>query len=496
MADLRVTESNVQSMLIAAAFLDIATVVDACWKFMDDHIDVSNCLMLYCFADSDAHKNPTLANKAKTLVLKHFVSISKGQEFLQVAKNTVLDLIRSDDLWATREEDVLLAVMRWLHHDLEQRRGEFWEILQNIRLSYLGPQGLDDYLVACINAVTDYSGGNKAMRQAEYLKTLPGSDSHVITSRRTPRKAFRFEAVIICAGGNSWKSMSDRDRVDCFNPHTSNWRTLARIPFSVALVGLATFHGDLFLCGNGSGESGVTPRTLRYNPAVAEWKDVAPMRTGRGCAGVAAVGRHIYAVGGHDKNLATLATVERYDVLMDQWTFVASLPWALTKSAVVSFEGKVFTFGGSTAAAHGITDSAFSYDPKSDRWSELPKMPSARSRASVCVGPDGWIYVIGGFRERALSCVEAYNPSTKQWINKHALSRPSYSSSACCFGEKIYVLGGYSRTLGSQKFVEIYDILSDTWTTSESPLPVGRWGLSCSVADIPKDHSEYLEITE
>ncbi|XP_055331638.1 kelch repeat and BTB domain-containing protein 8-like [Paramacrobiotus metropolitanus] len=38
MKDLLLTDSNVQSLLIAASFLSIDSVVDACWKFMDDHL--------------------------------------------------------------------------------------------------------------------------------------------------------------------------------------------------------------------------------------------------------------------------------------------------------------------------------------------------------------------------------------------------------------------------------------------------------------------------
>ncbi|XP_055355141.1 kelch-like protein diablo [Paramacrobiotus metropolitanus] len=144
MADLLLTENNVQSLLIAAMFLDIVPVMDACWKFMEDHMHVKNCLMLYCFASSDAHKNSALADKAKELVLRHFMSISQGQDFLEVPKNTVIDLICSDRLWVPREDDVMVAVVRWLQHDFEQRRGHFWQILQNIRQSYLSPQCSDD----------------------------------------------------------------------------------------------------------------------------------------------------------------------------------------------------------------------------------------------------------------------------------------------------------------------------------------------------------------
>ncbi|XP_055350387.1 kelch-like protein 17 isoform X5 [Paramacrobiotus metropolitanus] len=89
MTDIVVTEDSVQPILVAAAFLSIPAVEEACWKFMEDRLNASNCLMLYCFADSDAHKNLAVAAKAKAITLQHFADIAQGPDFLEVPKKTV-----------------------------------------------------------------------------------------------------------------------------------------------------------------------------------------------------------------------------------------------------------------------------------------------------------------------------------------------------------------------------------------------------------------------
>ncbi|XP_055357294.1 kelch-like protein 4 [Paramacrobiotus metropolitanus] len=330
MEDVIVTESNMQSLLIAAAFLDIGTVVDACWEFMEKHIHAKNCLMLYCLADSDAHKNPALADKAKVYVLKHFADVSQGPEFLELPKTTVIDLIRYDTL----------------QHDFEQRRWEFWEMLQRIRLAYLSPQCRDEYLLACINASMDYSGAEKAL---SHLKVLPGTISEASSTLYTARKSYEVDCkgVIVCAGGfKTWTVLLDS--VEYFSPNTAQWTKLAPLPYKVANAGLAVINGDLFLCGGilGFRIGDVTPWALRYDSARAVWKHVAPMHTGRRDLGIASMGDHIYVVGGFDDHYQAVATVERYDALSNQWAYVASLPKPLAKSVVISFDSQIFAFGG------------------------------------------------------------------------------------------------------------------------------------------------------
>ncbi|XP_055350386.1 kelch-like protein 17 isoform X4 [Paramacrobiotus metropolitanus] len=210
MTDIVVTEDSVQPILVAAAFLSIPAVEEACWKFMEDRLNASNCLMLYCFADSDAHKNLAVAAKAKAITLQHFADIAQGPDFLEVPKKTVTDLICCDSLCvaqgrrctaghravaASRFPATTLAVLGDAaiycirSHILNHRvcPSEY-----SIRPTYLGPQGSDDYLLACVNAFTDYS--EKAPRPSGYLQALPGYTSQA-SSRYTARKSYCKKAT-------------------------------------------------------------------------------------------------------------------------------------------------------------------------------------------------------------------------------------------------------------------------------------------------------------
>lgn len=48
--------------------------------------------------------------------------------------------------------------------------------------------------------------------------------------------------------------------------------------------------------------------------------------------------------------------------------------------------------------------------------------------------------------------------------------------STCAIGTKIYVVGGYTAGFIPSPVVQVYDTVSDTWSTMTTPLPVGIWG--------------------
>ena len=61
-SEVRITKTNVQSLLSAANLLEVLPVRDACCQFMERNMDESNCLGIHCFAE--AHACDDLQRKA------------------------------------------------------------------------------------------------------------------------------------------------------------------------------------------------------------------------------------------------------------------------------------------------------------------------------------------------------------------------------------------------------------------------------------------------
>ncbi|XP_055330444.1 kelch-like protein 23 [Paramacrobiotus metropolitanus] len=58
--EITINEENVYPVLTAALFLDISSVSKLCWRFVENHMTITNCLTVYCLAD--LHNNPQLAS--------------------------------------------------------------------------------------------------------------------------------------------------------------------------------------------------------------------------------------------------------------------------------------------------------------------------------------------------------------------------------------------------------------------------------------------------
>ncbi len=76
----------------------------------------------------------------------------------------------------------------------------------------------------------------------------------------------------------------------------------------------------------------------------------------------------MYAVGGSN-GFENLATVERYDSLMNTWKYCADMKYALTSPAVCSLNGLLYVIGGSLineeTEEQKVTDYFQVYDPDS-----------------------------------------------------------------------------------------------------------------------------------
>ena len=72
-AEVRINQNNVQNLLSAANLLDIPPVREAASRYLDQHMDETNCLWIQSFAE--IHSCHALQRKAKAFALKHFSEV-------------------------------------------------------------------------------------------------------------------------------------------------------------------------------------------------------------------------------------------------------------------------------------------------------------------------------------------------------------------------------------------------------------------------------------
>jgi hypothetical protein len=90
------------------------------------------------------------------------------------------------------------------------------------------------------------------------------------------------------------------------------------------------------------------------------------MHEPRSGAGAASIDNHIFIVGGYDGK-SQLSSVEKYNVLTNQWTYVSSI--SSPRSAMgclATRKGVVIICGGYDG--HNFLNESETYDPKEDVW--------------------------------------------------------------------------------------------------------------------------------
>lgn len=265
----------------------------------------------------------------------------------------------------------------------------------------------------------------------------------------------------------------------------------------------------------------------RYNAADETWTTLAESPEQRARFGVVAIGEKLYMGGGNAAD-AWRPTFDEYDIATDTWTRHGSMPndrQAYNGAAVL--QGKVCMVGG-----HFDQTGADCWDPSTEAWSALPDLAYERHSAGV-VAYDGQIYVAGAWSGEGGTKPEVYDPLTDSWtiredlttantqvgflmesggslflisqhdktLVKHTKGQAGWTTLASvpCFthngvcqprnqfcatavGTNIYVAGGFVsgmeyNCVGDSCMdnvindLQVYDTLTDTWSTAATTLP-------------------------
>ena len=191
-----------------------------------------------------------------------------------------------------------------------------------------------------------------------------------------------------------------------------------------------------------------------YDPSTEDWIPMASMNIERNPY-VAVVNNKIYAVGGYNNEMGSLATNEEYDPLNDLWTIKTSMPTARNGAPVAAANGKVYAIGGEYFPNNPLS-TVEEYDPSTNGWTTKLNMPTAR-RGAAAVAIDNKIYVIGGTDDSSdLSTVELYDPLNNNWTVKTDMITAREFLGLAVVNNKIYAIGGLNSS-GALTTVEEYD---------------------------------------
>jgi len=192
-----------------------------------------------------------------------------------------------------------------------------------------------------------------------------------------------------------------------YDTQTGKWDTLQSLPVNRGAGNMTLLDRTLYYMGGFDEKMGDRTEifTLKLDDPTAKWTLKGNMPGANNHFGIATINGKIYTIGGQTGNDATAAfknTSFRYDPATGSWTALATFgnpPRSHNWATTVVYKGKILMFGGEAMGREinrpTTVQAVESYDPSTNKWSVLTKLPGARSSGVVGLWGDKIIFSTG-----------------------------------------------------------------------------------------------------
>jgi hypothetical protein len=273
----------------------------------------------------------------------------------------------------------------------------------------------------------------------------------------------RSEHAVAEFGGKIWvlggypPGRLPSNLVQIYDPATSRWSLGPSLPTPIHHTHVASVGGRIYVLGGEiEGASTGKPEEFvsnvwMHDPAVGGWVARAPMPTARGGGGKAVIDGKIYVAGGRPPGGSAF---EVYDPATDKWEKLPDLPTQRNHLAMVALNGRIVVAGGRTGpgAMAERVDTVEIYDPKTRRWTKGAPLPAPRGGITGAAHA-GCMFVFGGEGERThvlglTPNTYVYDPRADRWTQLPDLPIAVHGlKGSAVIGGRIFLPGG-GITLG------------------------------------------------
>ncbi|CAM4661828.1 hypothetical protein PO909_027712 [Leuciscus waleckii] len=414
---LTLDRKNVLDILEAADFLQLDRARLLCCKFLERQLHLSNCLGMMAYAWQLGCLD--LYAAAREVALSHLPAIASEQDFMFLSKESIADLLASDNLSIPREDLVLDVALRWAAF-APSREEDFMELVGLVRPECLSLPYITDLLTK-IN-----SSDPRAKLICRLNNNLPSSWT---MGRSIPRTRSR-ETLFVLGGSHE----QEEQLLYQFHPYSGRWQSHPPLQkkcltqYSVAAVGdsivvtggyfrdVLWYNVDwvsIYQCANerwvdgpamqksrhshcsaalefklfvfgGSMDEGPVADVERLVLGAEEWDAVSPMVRAVERAATVSLGTCIYVACGLDENGEVYSGIQRYRPEVDQWDVVSYSPFPRYDLLATELNGALYLLGGQ----------ALRLDIDTDEWTILQEDCLDNKFFTGCATVKGQIYIL------------------------------------------------------------------------------------------------------
>jgi N-acetylneuraminic acid mutarotase len=255
---------------------------------------------------------------------------------------------------------------------------------------------------------------------------------------RTEVAAALFGREIAVVGG-FLASSANSSRADAYSPARNRWRRLPDLPTPVDHAMAAGRGSELYLVGGYAPGSVALPTA--YVLRGGRWNPLPPMPGPRAAAGAAVVRGKLYVVGGVEAPGRLARDAFAFDFEDGRWSVIAG-PRPREHLGAAALGGVVYAVAGRTAGLDTNLDVVEAYEPASNRWRAIPRVPGRRGGTAAAAVAGRLVSAGGEAPGGTIRTVFAYNPATRRWRRLPNLPRPRHGLGLVGYRGRAYALAG------------------------------------------------------
>ncbi|CAH1736901.1 unnamed protein product [Aphis gossypii] len=454
--EIMIAQENVQFVLVAADRLQLLYVEQVCVEFLQKQLDPSNCLGIKEFAD--LHNFKKLLSNCEAFIKKQFLEIVKYDEFLSLSSEEVIKLISCNDVNVPFEEKVYECVIKWVKHELNQRKHLLPNLMEHVRL----PLVSKEYLVE--NVVNEPLLKNDPKCKEYVFEALHFQVIKSVNSFSIPKtvwsKPRQVQKIFLIS---SWSKSEKMYITNWYDPVTNQLQIVPEITYCNQSSILCVVKDEfVFLVCGETRCVGMTDISLQGN---YNWVRKPNLLERRSSFRVCVLNDCIYAIGGNTENYDDyykdfLNTIEVFSLDTQKWKTVSNKysKSERRKFGVGVLNNLIYTVGGFNGSTY--LKSVECYDPSLDKWYPVAEMSIERCNVGVGV-LNGIMYVVGGANELGIhKCVEAYSPYNGVWTSIADMNLCRENPVVVALDGLLYVIGGNTNS----NSIEIYNPKIKSWS--------------------------------
>ena len=262
------------------------------------------------------------------------------------------------------------------------------------------------------------------------------------TSRQQAAAWVDAGRIWVIGGLTGTQAATATDTVEVYDPAIDNWTAGPALPVRLHHA-TAVAHGDDLLVIGGWIPRGADLTATTSNRVFAlregSWEEIEGLNHARAGAAAAVVGDQVVVVGGQDDE-GLVAPTEVFDG--QSWQDAAPIPTPREHLAAATDGEYLYAVGGRELSADKNTGALERYDPREDRWTKLPSMPTPTGGFGAAI-VDGSLVAVGGEDPTdVIGAVQGFDLETQKWSSLPAMRTPRHGHSVVAIGSTLYALDG------------------------------------------------------